>query len=55
MSLVFSALVSTSNVIVDADSEVSAVAEVEEVLKLVVVELVTGVIGFEKGLKVTFR
>ena len=49
-SLVFSALVSTSNVIVDADFEVLAVAEVKEVLKLVVGELVAGVIGLEEGL-----
>ncbi len=49
-SLVFSASVSTSNVIVDADFKVSAVAEVEEVLKLVVGELVAGVIGLEEGL-----
>ena len=49
-SLVFSALVSTSNVIVDADFEVAAVAKVKEVLKLVVGELVAGVIGLEEGL-----
>jgi hypothetical protein len=44
------AFVSTSNVTIEKDLEVSAVAEVKEVLKLVVVELVASVIGLEKGL-----
>jgi hypothetical protein len=44
-------LVSTSNVIVDKDFEVSAVAEVEEILNLLIGEMVDGVIGLEKGLK----
>jgi hypothetical protein len=49
-SLILRAFVSTSNVTIEKDLEVSAVAEVKEVLKLGVVELVASVIGLEKGL-----
>jgi hypothetical protein len=44
-------LVSTSNVTIDIDLEVSAVAEVEEVLNLFISEVVDGIIGLEEGLK----
>jgi hypothetical protein len=55
MSLILRAFVSTSNVTIDVDLEVSAVAVVKEVFELVVVELVKGVIGLEKGLKDSLR
>jgi hypothetical protein len=48
-------LVSTSNVIVDKDFEVPAVAVVKEPIKLFVADVVDGVIGLEEGLKVTLR
>jgi hypothetical protein len=55
MSLILRAFVSTSNVTIDVDLEVSAVAVVKEVFEFVVVELVKGIIGLEKGLKDSLR